>query len=309
MTPSKQYGLVLAVVDDQFDFQVISDTLTKHLQFPQFGLPQDEHYMDVTIIKKHVFKDHFKSFRHIIFFEATKGKAKSSMSKNKWAHNQYITTISAPGTNAALQEFKQIKPQVLSIYHNKDIEFILQRQKMSDNRILNEKIRDLFNLSFNFPGETQLAKKDSTSFWIRLEKERNKGGFQHQISEGVVGKIEPYKDTLQLEPKFIIENINMFLKQNVEGDIKGSYMQIADQFISPQSEVKEVNGYYTIETRGLWRMVDGLRMGGPFVNYTIVKKDQSEIIYLFGYVYAPSFQKREYLAEVEAMLKSFYMNQ
>ena len=45
-------------------------------------------------------------------------------------------------------------------------------------------------------------------------------------------------------------------------------------------------------------------MGGPFVSITTLDTKNSRMITIDGYVFAPEFDKREYLREVEAIIKS-----
>ena len=45
-------------------------------------------------------------------------------------------------------------------------------------------------------------------------------------------------------------------------------------------------------------------MGGPFVNYAIEDKVNNRYLVAEGYVYAPSLDKREYVFELEAIIKS-----
>jgi hypothetical protein len=45
-------------------------------------------------------------------------------------------------------------------------------------------------------------------------------------------------------------------------------------------------------------------MGGPFVSLTTTSGDGSEIVCVSGFVFAPKFDKREYIREVEAVLKT-----
>ena len=49
-------------------------------------------------------------------------------------------------------------------------------------------------------------------------------------------------------------------------------------------------------------------MGGPYVHYTFVDEENSRVINLDGFVYAPKFNKREYLRELEALLKTAKLN-
>lgn len=58
-----------------------------------------------------------------------------------------------------------------------------------------------------------------------------------------------------------------------------------------------------VELRGLWSSVRD-KMGGPFYSYTMLSPDQSSCITVDGFVYAPQEKKRDYLREVEAIVKS-----
>jgi hypothetical protein len=45
-------------------------------------------------------------------------------------------------------------------------------------------------------------------------------------------------------------------------------------------------------------------MGGPFINYTIINESTNKVIGIDGFVYAPQFDKRDYLRQLEAILTS-----
>ena len=55
--------------------------------------------------------------------------------------------------------------------------------------------------------------------------------------------------------------------------------------------------------RGLWECV-GDHMGGPFYSFTYLSPDKNYCITVDGFVYAPQENKRNYLREVEAIVKS-----
>ena len=79
-------------------------------------------------------------------------------------------------------------------------------------------------------------------------------------------------------------------------------MESYQEYIPNQKEVS-LNGVYLNELRGLWQM-KGDFMGGAFVNYSMVDEKRNRVISLDGYVYCPKFDKREYLREQEALIKT-----
>ncbi|HIE45165.1 MAG TPA: DUF4837 family protein, partial [Flavobacteriaceae bacterium] len=48
---------------------------------------------------------------------------------------------------------------------------------------------------------------------------------------------------------------------------------------------------------------------GPFLNYALLDKKNNRIIVVEGSVYAPSIAKRDYLFELEALLKTLVVNE
>ena len=62
------------------------------------------------------------------------------------------------------------------------------------------------------------------------------------------------------------------------------------------------NGRYTAELRGLWRIQDGLAMGGPFVSITQLDQARNRIVTIEGFVFAPGEKKRDLLQQLEAII-------
>ena len=45
-------------------------------------------------------------------------------------------------------------------------------------------------------------------------------------------------------------------------------------------------------------------MGGPFVSYTLLSPDGTQLVELTGFVYCPRFDKRDYLMQVDGICRS-----
>ncbi len=65
---------------------------------------------------------------------------------------------------------------------------------------------------------------------------------------------------------------------------------------------------YAIRMKGLWRMHD-YTMGGPFVSYLFYDEAQGRIYFLEGSVFAPKYEKKKLLQDVDVMIKTFYTRQ
>lgn len=86
------------------------------------------------------------------------------------------------------------------------------------------------------------------------------------------------------------------------GPAEGSYMT-TEYYYEPEFKETSIDGKYAVEIRGLYKM-NGAFMGGPFVSLTTFDEERGRIVTAEGFVFAPKFEKREYLREVEAVVKS-----
>ena len=106
---------------------------------------------------------------------------------------------------------------------------------------------------------------------------------------------------------FSMENIintrNAVMRDNVPGMFEGSYMTTSTAQ-EPTARSLRFKGRDFMETRGFWE-VQGDFMGGPFVSHSFYSPDGKDIIVLEAFVYAPRYDKRQYLRQVEALLYSF----
>jgi len=81
-----------------------------------------------------------------------------------------------------------------------------------------------------------------------------------------------------------------------------SYVEISDDY----KTTSEVNflGRYALFTQGLWRMSDRT-MGGPFLSYTFYDEDTKRIYMLDGSLYAPKYEKKSIIQQLDVTLNSF----
>jgi hypothetical protein len=77
---------------------------------------------------------------------------------------------------------------------------------------------------------------------------------------------------------------------------------VTERRFFPSYEEVEFDGHFALEVRGLWKMENDF-MGGPFYSLTIVDEARGRLITVEGYAYAPYFDKRPYIREVEGVVR------
>ena len=85
--------------------------------------------------------------------------------------------------------------------------------------------------------------------------------------------------------------------------VEDSYMTTS-MFVKPGIRFLKYHDLDFVETRGLWDTYNDY-MGGPFVSHSFYSKDGKDIIVLEAWVYAPKYDKRQYLRQTESLLYSF----
>jgi hypothetical protein len=101
-----------------------------------------------------------------------------------------------------------------------------------------------------------------------------------------------------------INNMRDSLMQKyIRGSRDSSY--VTTDYRRPfRSKTLEIDGHYTVETRGLWRMTNDA-MAGPYVNYTIYDEEQQRLFMIEFGQFAPRYNKRRFVRQFEAMARTF----
>jgi hypothetical protein len=163
-----------------------------------------------------------------------------------------------------------------------------------EERSLYTKVSEVFGGSPHFPTGYILKKITSDFAWIADEKQ--------YTNQGVLIYRYPADD----EP-FTLEKIvarrNAALKKNVPGMFDNTYMTTGE-YPAPYIEYMKYRGRDFAQVRGWWE-VENDYMAGPFVSQAFYSPDGKEIIVAEAFLYAPKYDKRQYLRQVESLLYSW----
>lgn len=115
-----------------------------------------------------------------------------------------------------------------------------------------------------------------------------------------------------LDPEWVLATRDSLTRAYVQGNL-GGWVEVDRRDIQPlESENIDYLGRYGFETRGLWQMV-GLEggeiiqfgMGGPFLNYSFYDQQTGRLYMIDGMVFAPGYNKREFLRQLEVIAHTF----
>ena len=289
-------GEVVVVIPKKTWESPAGSKIREVLAQPQLGLPQDEPIFELIDVPPAAFKDIFKTSRNIVTAKISPGldSAKVEFKKDIWAWPQAVINIQANSQEQFVKAFNENSDKIAGYLIKAERDRLLMNYKNYNDKAVKNTVLDKFGFNINVPPGFVVTKPKENFAWIRYETP--------EISQGIIVHTYPYSSDSTFTVDYILDKRDSILKKYVDGPTKGSYMTTEHQ-LPPLFNIFNFKNNYAAETRGLWKVENDF-MGGPFINMTILDASNNQIVMLDGYVYAPRYDKRNYLRQVEAMMHS-----
>ncbi|MCQ2184770.1 MAG: DUF4837 family protein [Bacteroidales bacterium] len=261
-------------------------------------LPQKEPLYDLVNVIPSGFTNMFKMHRNIVIFNVD-GKITEPgvIYKNDvWAAPQCVISVNAANLEGAQILLEENLPQMLVYVEQAERNRIIANSRLYPERSLDPIVTEMVGGSPVFPSGYTLRKKSENFIWIAYETT--------YTTQGILIYKYPSSGTqADFELEDIIRHSDEILKENVPGMFDGTYM-MTSTFATPSITFEKYQGRAFASVHGLWEVYKDF-MGGPFVSHVFYSRDGKEMIVMQGFVYAPKFEKRHYLRQVESILYSF----
>ncbi|MBQ9713585.1 MAG: DUF4837 family protein [Bacteroidales bacterium] len=260
-------------------------------------LAQKEPLYNLVNVSPPGFADLFKVHRNIVIFHIAGDVQEEGMvyRSDVWSHPQCLIQLSAFDSASAMEIFSESSERILSTLEQAERDRIIANSKKYEEFKCSKAVTPMIGGSPHFPSGYKVRKKTDNFIWISDDKQyTNQGVFIYKY---------PASEVNNFSAESIIAHRNAALQANVPGMFDGTYMTTST-YVEPTVEFIRFRGRQFAQTRGFWE-VEGDFMGGPFVSHSFYSQDGSEIIVLDAWVYAPRFDKRHYLRQVESIIYSF----
>lgn len=295
---SGKAGEVLVVIDKSYwegsVGTVIRDTLTADCPF----LPQKEAMYTLLNVAPSGFGNMFQVHRNIIIVNINKDITDPGVvfRQDAWAAPQCVIRINATDSEMAVQLFKENSRKIIKMLETAERDRVIRNARKYEEHELFPIVSAMAGGSPHFPSGYKLKKKTSDFIWISYDIQyvtQNILIYKYPVVEG--------ENMMDLD-NILAENAEV-LKENVPGMFENTWM-VTSPIIRPGIEYIKYKGRDFAEIRGLWEVHNDF-MGGPFVAHAFYSPDGKEMIVLEGFIYAPKYDKRHYLRQVESILYSF----
>ncbi|MGB3606456.1 MAG: DUF4837 family protein [Psychroserpens sp.] len=284
---------IVVVADNLLWENEVGDVVRTVLAAPVEGLSKEEPQFSMSQMPPSVFTGFAKNNRTVLKIE--KGKdAATQIANDPYARPQTMVVITGQTNAEIIEEIKSNSAKIIDAFKKTEVTEKQRRTSKSlfDDKALNENL----GVSLKFPTAYRIAKEDDNFFWIRRDIETgNVDLLVYEVPFSAIRK----GDSAVVDVVRVRDSVG---KIHIEGALEDTYMTTEPAFTPFITEVI-LDNKPTFETRGIWDLKNAF-MSGPFINYAIEDKMNDRYLIVEGYVFAPSIAKRDYIFELEAIIKS-----
>lgn len=289
---SARINSITVVVDKDNWNNTIGDKIRNLYADEYEGLPQIEERFTLKQMPYEAFSGFSRSSRNIIYINKT-SKPEFFFEIDKYARPQIYLEIKGNSIKSILEQIDKSKTEAINKFINGEIE-------ENKRRILKSPLKDTgamedFLIDIKMPSAYSLYKQGKNFIW-----------YQKQIQKGhsniIVTQLSSQKNIFDYNTPSLIKLRDSIGKAFLPGRNPKSFMISEKEYLPYQKKVSYY-GIKMLETRGTWE-VKGDFMGGPFLNYLVEDKLNNRVLFIEGFVFAPSKRKRDNIIELEAIIKS-----
>jgi hypothetical protein len=286
-------------------------------------MPQVEPYFRLTQVATAQFDDMFKPTRNILFIDINPQKytqLKTKVSNDYWSTPQAICRIQTPSQEEFVSYWLEHGEEVRDWFVNQEIKRQTKFYRASTNKearaILQQEGYDmLIPEDYMVIMDTVLG--GATTYSLRnpitvvpevrlLWCCNNKGSMRRDI----VVYTYPYTDENTFTLDYLNAKRDEVLGRVISASVEGSYMGTEYKVMPPVVRNIVVHeDEHATEVRGLWKILDGESMGGPYVSHTRLDQVNGRVVTVETFLYAAGQKKRSALRQAEAILYTLQLPQ
>lgn len=288
---------LMVVMDTELWQGGIGDKIREQFAAPVLGLPQGEPKFSITQIPPQVFKGAITYSRSVLFVQQDT-LSLAHIKSDVYAKPQKVAVIKGETYNDLAGNVDSLAGMAIASF--KKVE-IAEAQKRFTRSLNKEKaFEEEFGISLNVPSLYKVGKREKNFVWMDI-----------QIPKGtmnIVAYSMPW-DSFANDSTFVNDIIKMrdsIGKKYVPGPYENTFM-ITEKAFSPYVFPAQIGGKKAAEARGIWE-INGYPMAGPFLTFIINDKENNRKLVLEGFTFAPSAEKRDYMFELEAILRTVKFN-
>lgn len=285
------------VMDNQLWEGKVGDHVRQHFAAPVPGLPWEEPLFTINQLPEKLFSGSILNTRSVLFIAKSDTINSAHIKTDVYATPQKVAVIKGATDKEIIENLDSKADDIIKAFKDLEIKEAQKRFLRSLNK--ETVVQDKLGISFSLPSIYKVGKQDNNFVWI-----------DRQIQKGSMNIIayDIPADFFKSDTTFVKDIIALrdsIGEQYIPGpDVPGEITHmITEKAFAPYVSPVEISGRKAVEVQGIWE-IKGYPMAGPFLTYIINDEKNNRKIVVEGFVFAPATEKRDYMFELEAILKT-----
>ena len=288
------------VMDNELWKGPVGDKVREHFAATVVGLTWEEPLFSINQMPTSVFSGSIRNTRSILYVQKDTVNV-AHIKTDLYAMPQKVGVVKGRTEDEIIKNLDAKADEIIAAFKNMELEESQKRflKSLNKEKVLQEK----FGIAINLPSIYRYDVRKDNFVWI--ERQIQKG------TASIIAYQMPF-DYFKHDSTLIRDIVRMrdsIGEKYIPGtDVPGkvTHMRTEPAF-SPSVFPAEIAGRKAIEVRGIWD-IKNYAMAGPFLTYIIPDKENDRTMVLEGFTFAPATNKRDYMFELEAILKTVRFN-
>lgn len=284
---------LMVVMENELWRGAVGDKVRELFARPALSLMPEQPILSLIQVPPQVFSGATAHSRSVLFVQQDSLNI-AHIKSNVYAQPQKVAVVKGTTYNELVEGLEKVAENAISAYKGNEIIEAQRRFQRSLNK--ETALQENFGITMTIPSAYRIGKQENNFVW--LDRQIPKGNMNiivYTMPEGRFANDSTFvRDVVAMR-----DSIG---KKYIPGPYTDTYM-ITEKAFSPYLFPIEVNGLKGAEARGIWE-VYGHPMAGPFLTYILNDKVNKRKLVVEGFTFAPNTQKRDYMFELEAILRT-----
>lgn len=284
---------IAVIIDDQQWNGEIGDSIRNKFASSVIGLPQEEPLFTINQYPVKLMEGFMTDSRNIIIVK--KGEKNNFViKKDQYAAPQNVFHISGKTAADILAIIEKNSASIIQIIRQTEIEECqrINKKALLDPRIITTK----FRVGLAIPSDYKYTIQDTNFIWMK--KELVSGNTSLLIYQVPLKTIINKRNLVSN----IIKTRDSIGALYIHGKEPNTDM-ITEEAYAPYFFTIKLDGKLAYEMKGTWELRNDF-MSGPFINYAVIDRENDRVLFLEGFCYSPSKEKRDLMFQLESIIKS-----
>jgi len=291
---------MIVVMDNELWKSKVGDKVREHFAASSLGLTLNEPLFSIIQVPPEVFSGTVRNTRAVLYVQKDTLNL-AHIKSDLYSKPQKVAVVKGTTEDELIENLDSKAKEIISTFKKLEISEAQNRFQRSLNK--EKDIQEKFGINLSIPSIYKVVKREENFVWV-----------ERQIQKGTMNIIvyEMPWDSFKVDSTFVKDIVrmrdsvgNLFIPgPDVPG--KRTHMRTEPAF-SPSVFPAEVAGRKAAEVRGLWD-IKNYPMAGPFLTYIVNDKEHNRKMVVEGFTFAPATEKRDYMFELEAIIKTLRIN-